>query len=149
MVTGVEIIGKCKEQEKLDPYQKQIAYAIISLNCNVKIASQFDHKYDLDPTLLWDSLEKFYLPKTVQNQATSLNRIFSTSLSENSLYKNLDRVQELTQNLCTVIDEKYIKHSVLLDSVVALWVVINLPSEYKMIGEMFFKECKVKNAPPH
>ncbi|MBW0536054.1 hypothetical protein O181_075769, partial [Austropuccinia psidii MF-1] len=148
MVTGVESIEKREEQEKLDPDQKRIAYAIISLNCNVKIASQFDHKCDLDPALLWDSLEKFYLPKTVQNQATYLNRIFSTSLSENNLNKNLDRVQELTRNLCTLIDDKSIKPSVLLDSVVALWVVINLPSEYKMIGEMWLKECKVEKRSP-
>ncbi|MBW0479251.1 hypothetical protein O181_018966 [Austropuccinia psidii MF-1] len=148
MVTGVETIEKCKEQEKLDPDRKQIAYAIISLNFNVKIASQFDHKCDLNPTLLWDSLEKFYLPKTVQNQATYLNRIFSTTLSENNLNKNLDRVQELTRNLCTLINDKSVKPSVLLDSVVALWVVINLPSEYKMIGEMWLKECKVKKRSP-
>ncbi|MBW0493306.1 hypothetical protein O181_033021 [Austropuccinia psidii MF-1] len=108
MVTGVETIEKCKEQEKLHPDRKQIAYAIISLDCNVKIESQFDHKCDLNPTLLWDSLENFYLPKTVQNQATYLNRIFSTTLLENNLNKNLDRVQELTQNLCTLIDDKYI-----------------------------------------
>ncbi|MBW0553869.1 hypothetical protein O181_093584 [Austropuccinia psidii MF-1] len=148
MVTGVETIEKCEEQEKLDPDRKRIAYAIISLNCDVKIASQFDHKCDLNPTLLWDSLEKFYLPKTVQNQATSLNRIFSTTLLENNLNKNLDRVQELTRNLCTLIDDKSVKPSVLLDSVVALWVVINLPSEYKMIGEMWLKECKVEKRSP-
>ncbi|MBW0477640.1 hypothetical protein O181_017355 [Austropuccinia psidii MF-1] len=144
MVTGVETIEKCKEQEKLDPDRKQIADAIISLTCDVKIASQFDHKCDLNPTLLWDSLEQFYLPKTVQNKATYLNRIFSMKLLENNLNKNLDRVQELTQNLCTLINDKSIKPSVLLDSVVASWVVINLPSEYKMIGEMWLKECKFK-----
>ncbi|MBW0526863.1 hypothetical protein O181_066578 [Austropuccinia psidii MF-1] len=148
MVTGVETIEKCEEQEKLDPDRKQIAYAIISLNCDVKIASQFDHKCDLNPTLLWDSLEKLYLPKTVQNQATYLNRIFLTTLSENNLSKNPDRVQEATQNLCNLIDDKSIKPSVLLYSVVALWVVINLPSEYKMIGEMWLKECKVEKRSP-
>ncbi|MBW0525863.1 hypothetical protein O181_065578 [Austropuccinia psidii MF-1] len=148
MVTGVETIENCKKQEKLDPDRKQIAYAIISLNCDVKIASKFDHKFDLNPTLLWDSLEKFYLPKTVQNQATYLNRIFSMTLLENNLNKNLDRVQELTRNLCTSINDKAIKPSVLLNSVVALWVVINFTSEYKMIGEIWLKECKVKKRSP-
>ncbi|MBW0473116.1 hypothetical protein O181_012831 [Austropuccinia psidii MF-1] len=129
MVAGVETTERREELEKLDTDCKGIAYAIISLNCNVKIASQFDHKCDLDPALLWHSLEMFYLPKTIQNQATYLNRIFSTSLSEKNFNKNLERIQELTQNLCTLIDDKSVEPSVLLDSVVALWVIINLPSE--------------------
>ncbi|MBW0465733.1 hypothetical protein O181_005448 [Austropuccinia psidii MF-1] len=78
MVTGQESLDKCAELEKTDPDRKRIAYAIISLNCNVKIASQFDNKCNLNPTILWACPEEFYLPKTIQNQATYLSRIFST-----------------------------------------------------------------------
>ncbi|MBW0576046.1 hypothetical protein O181_115761 [Austropuccinia psidii MF-1] len=64
------------------------------------------------------------------------------------MIKNLDRVQELTRNLCTLIDEKSLEPSVLVDFVVTLWVVINLPSDYKIIGEMWLKECKIKKCSP-
>ncbi|MBW0498787.1 hypothetical protein O181_038502 [Austropuccinia psidii MF-1] len=67
MVTGQQSPDKFTEQEKIDPDRTHIAYAIISLNCNVKIASQFDNKCNLKPTILWTCLEEFYLPKTIQN----------------------------------------------------------------------------------
>ncbi|MBW0492665.1 hypothetical protein O181_032380 [Austropuccinia psidii MF-1] len=76
MVTGQESPDKCAEQEKIDPDRKRIAYAIISLNCDIKIASHFDNKCNLNPTLLWTFLEEFYLPKTIQNQATYFSSFF-------------------------------------------------------------------------
>ncbi|MBW0465494.1 hypothetical protein O181_005209 [Austropuccinia psidii MF-1] len=85
MVTEQESLDKCVELEETDPNRKRIAYAIISLNCDVKIAPQFNNKCNLNPTILWTCLEEFYLPKTLQNQATYLRRIFSTSLSEGNL----------------------------------------------------------------
>ncbi|MBW0535657.1 hypothetical protein O181_075372 [Austropuccinia psidii MF-1] len=119
MVTGKESPDKCAEQEKIDPKRKRIAYAIMSLNCNVKIASQFDNKCNLNPTILWTCLEEFYLPKTIQNQATYLSRIFSTPLSEGKLTQGIEKIQELTCNLCIPIDDQAIKTSILLDYVVA------------------------------
>ncbi|MBW0497486.1 hypothetical protein O181_037201 [Austropuccinia psidii MF-1] len=128
MVTGQKSPDKCSEQEKIDPNRKCIAYAIISLNCDIKIASQFDNKCNLNSTILWTCLEEFYLPKTVQNQATYLSRIFSTLLSEGNLAQGIDKIQELTCNLCSLIDDQAVKPSILLDSVVSLRVIFNLPS---------------------
>ncbi|MBW0568885.1 hypothetical protein O181_108600 [Austropuccinia psidii MF-1] len=141
MVTGQESLDQCAELEKTDPDRKSISYAIISLNCDVKIASQFNNKCNLNPTILWTCLEEFCLPKTIQNQATYLSRIFSTPLSKGNLGQGIEKIQELTRNLCSLIDDQAIKTSILLDSVVALWVIINLPSEYKLIGEIWL--CKV------
>ncbi|MBW0514724.1 hypothetical protein O181_054439 [Austropuccinia psidii MF-1] len=121
MVTGQESPDKRAEQEKIEPNRKPIAYAIISLNCDVKIASQFDNKCNLNPTILWTCLEEFYLPKTVQNQATYLRRIFSTPLSEGNLAQGIKKIQELTHNLCSLIDDQAVKPSILLDPIVALW----------------------------
>ncbi|MBW0463112.1 hypothetical protein O181_002827 [Austropuccinia psidii MF-1] len=148
MVTGQESPDKCAEQEKIDPDRKRIAYAIISLNFYVKIASQFDNKCNLNPTTLWTCLEEFYLPKTVQNQATYLSRIFSTPLSEGNLTIGIEKIQELTRNLCSLINDQAVKPSILLDSVVSLWVIINLPSEYKLIGEIWLKECRIEKRTP-
>ncbi|MBW0502341.1 hypothetical protein O181_042056 [Austropuccinia psidii MF-1] len=128
MVTGQESLDKCAELEKTDPNRKRIAYAILSLNCDVKIASQFDNKCNLNPTILWPCLEEFYLPKIIQNQATYLSRIFSTHLSKGNLGQGIEKIQEFTRNLCSLIDDQAIKPSILLDSVVALWVIISLPS---------------------
>ncbi|MBW0461117.1 hypothetical protein O181_000832 [Austropuccinia psidii MF-1] len=148
MVTGQESPYKCAEQEKIDPDRKCIAYAIISINCNVKIASQFDNKCNLNPTTLWTCLEEFYLPKTVQNQATYLSRIFSTPLSKGNLALGIEKIQELTCNLCSLINDQAVKPSILLDSVVAPWVIINLPLEYKLIGEIWLKECRIEKRTP-
>ncbi|MBW0466955.1 hypothetical protein O181_006670 [Austropuccinia psidii MF-1] len=129
IVTGQETPDKCDEKEKIDPGRKHIAYAIIRLNCNVKIASQFDDKCNLNPTILWTCLEEFYLPKTMKTQATYLIRIFSTPLSEGNLNHGVEKIQELTWNLYSLIDDQAVKPSILLVSVVSLWVIINLPSE--------------------
>ncbi|MBW0519907.1 hypothetical protein O181_059622 [Austropuccinia psidii MF-1] len=121
MVTGQESPYKCSQQEKIDPDRKRIAYTIVSLNCDVKIASQFDNKCNLNLTILWTFLEEFYLPKTVPNQAAYLSRIFSTRLSKGNLTQGIEKIQELTHNQCSLIDDQAIKPSILLDSIVALW----------------------------
>ncbi|MBW0570549.1 hypothetical protein O181_110264 [Austropuccinia psidii MF-1] len=128
MVTGQESPDKCTQQEKIDPNRKHIAYAIISLNCDVKIASQFDNKCNLNITTLWTCLEEFYLPKTIPNQAAYLSRIFSTPLSKGNLTQGIEKIQELTHNQCSLVDNPAVKPSIILDSIVALWVIINLPS---------------------
>ncbi|MBW0555287.1 hypothetical protein O181_095002 [Austropuccinia psidii MF-1] len=89
---------KAAEKLKVDPYMRLIAYDIISLNCDIKVASKFNQKCDFNPYLLWELLEKHYLPKALQNQASYLGNIFSTFLSESNL-QSVERVQELTQNL--------------------------------------------------
>ncbi|MBW0490538.1 hypothetical protein O181_030253 [Austropuccinia psidii MF-1] len=93
MVINAESPEKAPEQLKGDPDRRRIACAIISLNCNVKFASQFDPKYNLNPSLLWKLLEKHYLPKTLQNQASYLGKTFSTFLSESNLLQSIEKIQ--------------------------------------------------------
>ncbi|MBW0460819.1 hypothetical protein O181_000534 [Austropuccinia psidii MF-1] len=46
--------------------------------------------------------------------------------------------------MALLIDDKTIKPSTLLDSVVAMWTIRNLPEEYKTIGETWLKKCKIE-----
>ncbi|MBW0562853.1 hypothetical protein O181_102568 [Austropuccinia psidii MF-1] len=46
----------------------------------------------------------------------------------------------ITQNLCSLIDYNKTKPSILKDSMIAMWVLINLPSHLKLIGEIFLQK---------
>ncbi|PLW37502.1 hypothetical protein PCANC_17298 [Puccinia coronata f. sp. avenae] len=129
------------ELDKKDPYRRSDAMAILTLNCNVKIVSQFSDEADDDPCKFWELLEGFYQPKTIQNQSTYLNRIFTTLLSLEKLKANLTTLYENSRVLCSLIDDKKIKPSSLLDSVIATWAIINLPDDYKLAGEFIIKKC--------
>ncbi|MBW0471032.1 hypothetical protein O181_010747 [Austropuccinia psidii MF-1] len=123
MVINAESPEKAAEQLKVDPDRICIAYAIISLNYNVKVASQFEQK------------------------SSYLGKIFSNFSSDSNLLQCAERVQELARNLRNIINYQAIKPSTLLDSVVAMWIIINLPGEYKFIGEIWLK-FRVDKSPP-
>ena len=122
--------------------------AILTLNCNVKILLQFADEADNDPCVFWESLKKFYQPKTIQNQSTFLNQIFTTFLSSDKLEANLTTLYENSQILCSLINHKKTKPSTLLDSVIATWAIINLPKDFKMAGKLIIKKCEIEKATP-
>ncbi|MBW0470545.1 hypothetical protein O181_010260 [Austropuccinia psidii MF-1] len=128
LATGTEDAELASERDKLDPKRRDLAFEIICINCDVKIAAQFSTESNNDPMALWKSIDKYYQPKTIQNQANYLKRIFSTHLQEN---------------------DKTIKSSILLDSVVAMWTIRNLPEEYKTIGELWLKKVKIEKGTPY
>jgi hypothetical protein len=120
--------------------------AILTLNCDVKIVSQFSDEADDGPCKLWELLENFYQPKTIQNQSTFLNQIFTTVLMSDKLEANLTTLYKNSRILCSLIDDKKTKPSTLLDSVIATWDIINLPDDFKMAGELIIKKCKIEKA---
>ncbi|MBW0467486.1 hypothetical protein O181_007201 [Austropuccinia psidii MF-1] len=139
LATGTESIEMAAERDKLDPERRDLAFEIICINCDVKIAAQFSSEANNDPPILWSSIDRYYQPRTIQNQTMYLKQIFSTFLQKNKLEEALNKLLKNTQQLCSLIDDKTVKPSVLLDSVVAMWVIRNLPDEYKTIGELWLK----------
>ncbi|MBW0482675.1 hypothetical protein O181_022390 [Austropuccinia psidii MF-1] len=120
LVMGTEDAEITAKRNKIDPDQKELAFKIICLNYNVKIAAQFSAEANDDPMLLWKSIDKFYQPKTVQNQTTYLSRIFSTFLPKAKLEEALNKLLENTRTLCSLIDDNNVTPSSLLDSFLAI-----------------------------
>ncbi|MBW0519073.1 hypothetical protein O181_058788 [Austropuccinia psidii MF-1] len=148
LVLGIEDPVITAKLNKLDPEQKALAFEIICINCDVKIAGQFSAEANNDPALLWTSIDNFYQPKTIQNQMMYLNRIFSTYLPKTKLEEALNKHLENTRQLCSLIDDKTTKPSILLDSVVAMWAIINLPNKFKNTGELWLKKCEIEKRTP-
>ncbi|MBW0491905.1 hypothetical protein O181_031620 [Austropuccinia psidii MF-1] len=82
LVTGTEDPNTASERDKLDPERRDLPFEIICINCDVKIAAQFSGEANNDPMALWTSIDKYYQPKTNQNQTTYLKRIFSTHIQK-------------------------------------------------------------------
>ncbi|MBW0494085.1 hypothetical protein O181_033800 [Austropuccinia psidii MF-1] len=148
LATGTESIEIAADRDKLDPEGRDLAFEIICINCDVEIAAQFSSEANNNPKVLWKSINKYYQPKTVQNQTTYLKRIFSTHLQKNRLEEALNKLHENTRQLCSLIDDKTVKPSTLLDSVVAMWTIRNLPEDYKTIGELWLKKCEIEKVTP-
>ncbi|KAH9463487.1 hypothetical protein Pst134EA_015570 [Puccinia striiformis f. sp. tritici] len=101
-----------------------------------------------NPSEFWRLLEEHYQPKSIQNQATYLNRIFTTVLNSNDLEATLATLSYNTQQLCALIDDTKTKPSALLDTIIAMWCIINLPSKYKNSGELLPKKCQIEKKSP-
>ncbi|MBW0524253.1 hypothetical protein O181_063968 [Austropuccinia psidii MF-1] len=148
LATGTESIDMAAERDKLDPERQDLELKFICINCDVKIAAQFSSEENKDTIILWSSIDRYYQPKTIQNQKTYLKQIFSVFLKKNKLEEALNKFLENTRQLCSLIDDKTVKPSVLLDSIVAMWVIRNLPDEYKTIGELLLKKFEIEKATP-
>ncbi|MBW0558110.1 hypothetical protein O181_097825 [Austropuccinia psidii MF-1] len=82
LATGTESTKIAADRDKLYPERRDLAFDIICINCDVKIAAQFSSEANKNPTILWTSIDKYNQPKTIQNQTTYLKRIFSTHLQK-------------------------------------------------------------------
>ncbi|MBW0562241.1 hypothetical protein O181_101956 [Austropuccinia psidii MF-1] len=109
LVLGIEDPVIAAKLNKLDPEQKALAFEIICINCDVKIAGQFSAEANDDPTLPWTNIDNFYQPETIQNQTTYLNRIFLTYLPKTKLEEVLNKLLENTQQLFILINDKTTK----------------------------------------
>ncbi|MBW0514000.1 hypothetical protein O181_053715 [Austropuccinia psidii MF-1] len=146
--TGTESNSTATERDKLDPEQRELELEIICINCDVKIASQFSAEANNDPTTLWSSIDKYYQPKTIQNQTTYLRHIFPAHLHKKKLEKTSNKLHKNTQQLCSVIENKTVKPSVLLDSVVTMWEIRNIPEDNQTIRELWHKKCEIEKLTP-
>ncbi|MBW0498232.1 hypothetical protein O181_037947 [Austropuccinia psidii MF-1] len=116
--------------DKLDPRQKEKALAILCLNCNVKVADQFVLESNNDPSTFWEIVDKGFSPKSGQ------------------IDNNIKEIMSITRNLCSLIDDNKKKPSLLIDSMIAMWVIINLPPHLKLIGEILLQNFKGNTNPP-
>ncbi|MBW0535166.1 hypothetical protein O181_074881 [Austropuccinia psidii MF-1] len=148
LITRTETDEESSAADKLDPCRKEKALAILCLNCDVKIANQFILESNNDPSTFWEVIDKSFSPKSVQNQTKYLNEIFSFDLSSGQIDNNIKDIMTITRNLCSLIDDSKTKPSVLIDSMIAMWVIINLPSHLKLIGEIFLQNYNGDKNPP-
>ncbi|MBW0467241.1 hypothetical protein O181_006956 [Austropuccinia psidii MF-1] len=148
LITRTETDEESTAANKLDPRRKEKALAILCLNCDVKIANQFILESNDDPSTFWEVIDKSFSPKSVQNQTRYLNEIFSFDLSSGQIDNNIKDIMTITRNLCSLIDDNKTKPSVLIDSMIAMWVIINLPSHLKLIGEIFLQNYNGDKNPP-
>ncbi|MBW0581001.1 hypothetical protein O181_120716 [Austropuccinia psidii MF-1] len=122
LATGTESVKIAADRDKLHPERRDLAFEIICINCNVKIAAQFSSEANNNPTVLWTSIDK--------------------------LEEALNKLHENTQQLCSLINDKTVKPSTLLDSIVAIWTIQNLPEDYKTIGELWLEKCEIEKVTP-
>ncbi|MBW0543094.1 hypothetical protein O181_082809 [Austropuccinia psidii MF-1] len=148
LITRTETDEESTAADKLDLHRKQKALAILCLNCDVKIAAQFILERNNDPSTFWEVINKSVSPKSVQNQTRYLNEIFSFDLSSGPIDNNIKDIMTITRNLCSLIDDNKTKPPVLIDSMIAMWVIIKLPSHLKLIGEIFLQNYNGDKNPP-
>ncbi|MBW0489670.1 hypothetical protein O181_029385 [Austropuccinia psidii MF-1] len=148
LITRTETNKESTAADKLDPCRREKALAILCLNCNVKIADQFILESNDDPSTFWEVIDKSFSPKSVQNQTRYLNKIFSFDLSSGQIDTNIKEIMTITRNLCSLIDDNKIKPSSLIESMIAMWVIINLPSHLRLIRENFLQNYNGNKKPP-
>ncbi|MBW0492601.1 hypothetical protein O181_032316 [Austropuccinia psidii MF-1] len=149
LVRGTETPSVASGQDKIDPERRERVFAILRLNCDVKIASKFVLDTNEDPKAFWQAVDAFYQPKTIQNQAQYLSRIFSTPLTAIRLEENLNSLVENKRNFCNIIDDKQITPSSMVESVVAMWAIINMPPDYKIHAELYLQKCQGDKKKPN
>jgi hypothetical protein len=128
LVNGTKTSEEAKKQDKANPDCYEDALAILFLNCDSKISACFSHEFKEDPKTFLKVLDEYYQPTTVQNQAAYLNQIFSTIISLTNLKTTLNSISNNCPLLCSIIDDKTTTPSKLLDSIIAMWVLFNLPT---------------------
>jgi hypothetical protein len=94
LVNGTKSAEEAKKQDKVNPDRYEDALAVLVLNCDSKISARFSHESKEDPKTFWKLLDKYYQPKTVQNQDTYLNQIFSTIISSTNLKTTLNLISD-------------------------------------------------------
>ncbi|MBW0527426.1 hypothetical protein O181_067141 [Austropuccinia psidii MF-1] len=77
-----------------------------------------------------------------------LGKIFSTQLLDNQIKDNMSFILENTLHLFTLISGLTISPEDLIDSVIAMGVIINLPERFKTTMEVWLGKCKVEKTYP-
>ncbi|MBW0473555.1 hypothetical protein O181_013270 [Austropuccinia psidii MF-1] len=83
----------------LDSQRKEKELAILCLNCDVRLASQFTLECSDNPQLFWEAIDKRFPPKTLRNQIRYLSEICSYDLSAGKIGDNIKSLIDITQSL--------------------------------------------------
>ncbi|MBW0472692.1 hypothetical protein O181_012407 [Austropuccinia psidii MF-1] len=148
LVTDTELPEEIAENDKLEPRRKQRAAALLKINCAIRIGNKFYTKSKKDPATFWKLAQEFYQPKSIQNQTMYLGKIFSTQLLDDQIKDNMSFILENTLHLYTLFSGLTISPEDLIDSVIAMWVIINLPERFKKTMEVWLGKCEVEKTSP-
>ncbi|MBW0515701.1 hypothetical protein O181_055416 [Austropuccinia psidii MF-1] len=92
--------------------------------------------------------QEYFQPKTIQNQTSYLNKIFSTQFSDDQIKEVMSSILENTQKLRSLFSGLTIPPEDLIKSVIAMWVIINLPERFKTTMEVWLGKCEVEKKTP-
>ncbi|MBW0563578.1 hypothetical protein O181_103293 [Austropuccinia psidii MF-1] len=119
-----------------------------------KSTAQFELEISSTPNLENIQPHSGSLPKNFTNpnqsktKPCSSGKIFSTQLLDNQIKDNMSFILENTLHLHTLFSGLTISPEDLIDSVIAMWVIINLPKRFKTTMEIWLGECKVEKTSP-
>ncbi|MBW0567209.1 hypothetical protein O181_106924 [Austropuccinia psidii MF-1] len=139
---------EASENDKLEPHRSKRAAALLKINCIVRLGNKFYSDSKKDPTEFWRLGQEFFQPKTIQNQTTYLDKIFSTQLNDEHIRANMLTILENTLHLRNLFSGLTTSPKDLIDSVIAMWVIINLPERFKTTMEVWLVKCEVENKHP-
>ncbi|MBW0541300.1 hypothetical protein O181_081015 [Austropuccinia psidii MF-1] len=111
LVTDTKTEEERLENNKIEPRHKQQAVALLC------IAQEYFH------------------PKNIQNQTSYLDKIFSTQFADDQIKEVMSSIPENTQQLHSLFSGLTIPPEDLISSVIAMWVIINLPERFKITME--------------
>ncbi|MBW0553849.1 hypothetical protein O181_093564, partial [Austropuccinia psidii MF-1] len=148
LVTNSETPEETANNDKLEPRRRQRAAALLKINCIVRLGNKFYADSKKDPAEFWRLTQEFFQPKTIQNQTTYLNKIFSTQLNDEHIRENMSTILENTLHLRTLFCGLTISPEDLIDSVIAMWVIINIPEKFKTTMEVWLGKCEVEKKSP-
>ncbi|MBW0486745.1 hypothetical protein O181_026460 [Austropuccinia psidii MF-1] len=99
LVTNSEAPKETANNDKLEPRIRQRAAALLKINCIVRLGNKFYIYSKKDPAEFWRLKQEFFQPKTIQNQTTYLNKIFSTQLNDEHIWESMSTILENTLHL--------------------------------------------------
>ncbi|MBW0511822.1 hypothetical protein O181_051537 [Austropuccinia psidii MF-1] len=148
LVTNTETSEEVAENDKLEPRRRHKAAALLKINCIGRLGNKFYSDSKKDPAVFWKLAQEFYQPKSIQNQTFYLNKIFSTHLIAENIKETMSFILENTLHLRTLFSGLTISPESLIDSVIATWVLINLPDRFKTTMEVWLGKCEVEKKSP-
>ncbi|MBW0504908.1 hypothetical protein O181_044623 [Austropuccinia psidii MF-1] len=148
LVTNSETPEETANNDKLETRRRQRAAALLKINCIVRLGNKFYIDSKKDPAEFWRLTQEFFQPKTIQNQTTDLNKILSTQLNDEHIRENMSTILENTFHLRTLFCGLTISPKDLIDSVIAMWVIIKIPERFQTTMEVCLGKCEVKKKSP-
>ncbi|MBW0472853.1 hypothetical protein O181_012568 [Austropuccinia psidii MF-1] len=134
LITTTETEEENTLAAKLDPCRKEKALAILCLNCDIRLASQLSLECSDDLHLFCESIYKSISPKTIQNKTCYLSKILSYNLFTGKIEDNMKNIIDFTSTIFRLIDNSTTKTFFLIDWLISMWVIINLPPQLKVIS---------------
>ncbi|MBW0507647.1 hypothetical protein O181_047362 [Austropuccinia psidii MF-1] len=148
LVTETETEEERLENNKMEPRQRQQEVALFRINCIVCIGNKLYSESKKDPVKFWRLAQEYFQPKNIQNKTSYLDKIFSSQFEENQIKEGMLSILESTQQLRSLFSGLTIPPEDLINSVIEMWVIINLPEIFKTTMEVWLGKCKVKKKTP-